>query len=107
MAAAYLDRGLEAARAVARYIASAELARTGDARDSKSLLQEKAQANGSAAPTYRLVSEEGPAHARCFVVRVEVDGRDLGEGRGRSKKLAEQEAAQKALESLSPAAARG
>ena len=75
--------------------------------DAKSLLQERTQSGGAPAPTYRLVAEEGPAHARCFVVRVEVEGREVAEGRGRSKKLAEQDAAQKALAQLPPAPEEG
>lgn len=109
VAAVFLDRGFEAARLLARAIAEDALERTEDVRDPKSALQERAQGAGLPAPTYRLVTEEGPAHERCFVVAVEVDGRAVGEGRGRSKKLAEQDAAQKALatESLPSDPAQG
>lgn len=107
VAAVYLDRGFDVARALARAIAEDALQRAEDVRDAKSLLQERSQGAGGAAPTYRLVAEEGPAHARCFVVRVEVSGREVAEGRGRSKKLAEQDAAQKALALLPPAAEEG
>ena len=100
VAAVYLDRGFDAARALARAIAEDALIRAQDVRDPKSALQERAQGEGLPAPTYRLVSEEGPAHARVFVVAVDVGGRALAEGRGRSKKLAEQDAAQRALSSL-------
>ena len=47
-----------------------------------------------------LVSEEGPDHAKKFHAVVRVDGRVLGEGEGRSKKQAEQAAAQVAREVL-------
>ncbi len=107
VAAVYLDRGFDVARALARAIAEDALERAEDVRDAKSMLQERAQGTGLPAPTYRLASEEGPAHERCFVVRVEVGGREVAEGRGRSKKLAEQDAAQTALAQLPPAPEEG
>jgi ribonuclease-3 len=106
VAAVYLDRGFDVARSLARAMAESAMERQKDALDPKSELQERAQGSGLPAPTYRLVGEEGPPHERCFVVRVEVDGRELGEGRGRSKKAAEQEAAREGLSNLSPAADR-
>ncbi len=53
---------------------------------------------GCSSPTYRVLAEEGPDHRRAFHVAVEVDGAIIGEGRGRSKKLAEQAAARAAIE---------
>jgi len=100
VAAIYLDGGLPAARAVAALIIEkgladlAELAR----RDAKTTLQELLQAGGGAAPAYRLVSVEGPDHDREFLMAVEVGGKQIAEGRGRTKKLAEQAAASAALE---------
>ena len=55
------------------------------------------QAGGGAAPAYRLLAVEGPDHDRQFLVAVEISGRRLGEGRGRTKKLAEQAAAAAAM----------
>ena len=52
-------------------------------------------------PTYRVVDEQGPDHAKTFVVEVTVSGRAYGKGEGRSKKDAEQLAARVALEALS------
>lgn len=102
VAAVHLDRGFTAAKALALAILDA----AGDAPlvelDPKSALQERIQAGGDPAPTYALVAEEGPPHERVFVVRVEVGDQALGEGRGRSKKVAEQEAARVALASLEP-----
>jgi len=100
VAAVHLDRGFDAARALALAIIDA----AGDAPlvelDSKSALQERVQATGEPAPTYALVAEEGPPHERVFVVRVHVGDAPLGDGRGRSKKVAEQEAARAAIVSL-------
>jgi ribonuclease-3 len=64
--------------------------------DFKSALQERAAQHGGTV-AYRVTDESGPPHARIFAVEALVDGRDLGRGRGRSKKDAEQEAAQMAL----------
>jgi ribonuclease-3 len=51
-------------------------------------------------PRYRITGQEGPEHNRGFVAVVEVSGRAIGEGRGKSKKEAEQAADQQALEHL-------
>ena len=70
----------------------------GIATDYKSRLQELVQAKRQERPTYRLVREEGPDHDREFWVEVVIDGRVLGRGYGKSKQLAEKDAARKALE---------
>ncbi len=103
IAAAYLDAGLPAARAACERIVDFGLARQqrAGARDAKSDLQERVQALGAAAPTYRVVQSGGPAHARWFEVEVVLAGRAIGMGRGRSKRLAEQRAASQALEQRS------
>ncbi|HET9001320.1 MAG TPA: ribonuclease III [bacterium] len=68
--------------------------------DYKSQLQELVQQLERRLPRYRITGQRGPEHDRAFVAIVEVNGRVLGEGRGRSKKEAEQVAAQRALETL-------
>lgn len=108
--AVYLDRGMTAARELAGVIVAEPLLRleapgTTVGRDAKSELQEQVQAEGGSSPRYRVVATEGPDHRREFVVAVEVDGAVLGEGRGRSKKLAEQAAARAAIESRTAARA--
>lgn len=99
VAAVYLDGGLDAARALSTRIVADGMARIDEivARDPKTALQELVQARGAEAPSYRVLSSEGPPHARTFVVAVEIDGVLVAEGRGRSKKLAEQAAAAAAL----------
>lgn len=67
----------------------------------KSLLLEFAQAQKMAIPTYNVISEEGPGHDKTFGVEVLVDQKPIAEGRGKSKKEAEQKAAKKALGILS------
>src|SRR3990170_1546744 len=64
--------------------------------DFKSQLQERLQRRRQM-PRYRIAQEEGPDHARTFVAVVEASGKPLGEGRGKSKKEAEQVAAAEAL----------
>ncbi|UQA62131.1 ribonuclease III [Polyangium aurulentum] len=101
MGAVYLDRGLEAARGLVASVVGEPLAALAPgpslARDPKSELQERVQATGGPSPRYRVVRVEGPPHRRAFAVVVEVGDRIAGEGTGRSKKLAEQEAARAAI----------
>jgi ribonuclease-3 len=68
--------------------------------DYKSQLQEIIQQRERRLPRYRITGQAGPEHNRAFIAIVEVNGRLLGEGRGKSKKEAEQAAAQQALEQL-------
>ncbi|CAB4939239.1 unannotated protein [freshwater metagenome] len=67
--------------------------------DFKSALQERL-AQRSALVAYEVTLELGPPHERTFEVRAMVDGVEVGKGSGRSKKAAEQVAAQRALEAL-------
>jgi ribonuclease III len=67
--------------------------------DYKSALQERLARRG-ALVSYDVVGEEGPPHDRVFSVSATIAGVEVGRGRGRSKKDAEQEAAQVALEGL-------
>ena len=67
--------------------------------DFKSALQERLARKG-ALVTYDVVEEEGPPHDRVFSVSATIAGVEVGRGRGRSKKDAEQDAAQVALEAL-------
>ncbi len=69
--------------------------------DYKSEVQELIQKNGrNLAITYKTVKEEGPAHNKTFFVNLIYDGNILGEGKGKSKKEAEQNAAKYALAQL-------
>ena len=67
--------------------------------DSKSTLQELLARRGETVD-YRVTEEKGPPHARTYTVVAEVAGRPLGSGEGRSKKQAEQRAAQAAAASF-------
>ncbi|MCW2954614.1 MAG: ribonuclease [Conexibacter sp.] len=67
--------------------------------DFKSALQERLARRGEVV-AYTVAAEEGPPHDRVFAVVAEVAGAEVGRGRGRSKKDAEQEAARAALEAM-------
>ena len=97
IAAIYLEGGLEAARGFIDRYWSARADEVHSARrDAKTELQEWAHARGAETPHYRIIRREGPDHAPTFTVAVEVDG-ERAEGRGRSKRTAEQEAAESVL----------
>jgi ribonuclease-3 len=100
VAAVYLDRGLDEARRVSALIVEDAIADLSELsrRDPKTTLQELVQARGAAAPVYHVVTVEGPDHDRAFAMAVSIAGRTVAEGRGRTKKLAEQAAASAALD---------
>ena len=106
IAALYLDGGFEAARSfIERYWAEAYDSLGADMRDPKTVLQEWAQGRrggkwGNEAPTYKLISREGPDHAPRFSVEVSVAGKSPETGAGGSKREAEQDAARKMLEKI-------
>jgi len=97
--AVYLDAGYEAARALVERSFSERMSEpTRPLQDSKTKLQEWAQARGLPPPVYREQSRTGPAHAPEFVIGVVVEGFDLVDAKGTSKRFAEQAAAHAFLE---------
>ena len=103
IAAVYLDGGIEAAFALVER--TIDLNGIGDeevyfAMDAKTRLQELLQKDGHA-PEYEIVAVQGPPHAPVFTSRVCVEGRLLGEGKGHTKRQAQQAAAARAIETLS------
>lgn len=100
VAVIYLDRGLDAAREFVLRTLSDVLQRIEEGshlRDFKSQLQQLTQARHRVTPRYHVVQESGADHDKTFVVEVEVNGKRLGRGVGKSKKQAEQAAAEQAL----------
>jgi ribonuclease-3 len=100
IATVYLDGGLEAARRVVAALFEDALDDSQlltISRDAKSELQELLSARGQTPPEYRLADESGPPHDRTFSFLVIIEGQVVGEGRGRSKKIAQQAAATQAL----------
>lgn len=69
-------------------------------KDPKSLLQEIVQSGGDPAPSYRVVAETGPDHAKRFEVEVFANGAFLGRGKGSSKQEASMNAAYDALDNF-------
>jgi ribonuclease III len=94
--ATYLDLGIAAATGLVHRLVDpllAESATLGAGLDWKTSLQEMGSGVGIGPPEYRVV-EEGPDHEKVFTAVAQVAGEDLGTGQGRSKKVAEQRAAQ-------------
>lgn len=99
LGALYLDQGMPV---VERFIHQVMIPKLEEGKfekviDYKTHLQELLQVNGDIEIDYEVVAESGPAHDRRFEVVVKVKGRIVGRGQGRSKKMAEQEAAKNAV----------
>lgn len=100
LAAIYLDGGIDKAREVIfdAYGHIIDAAAQGKLNfDYKTALQEKLQEDGSIKIEYRLTGEEGPAHDKRFFMEVIAAGKRLGEGTGKTKQEAQQNAAKNAL----------
>lgn len=98
--ALYLDQGLTEARdfVVQTIVVSVEeFVGKNTFKDPKSLLQEYVQGRRQKSPLYKVLSEEGPAHAKTFTVGVYIATTLAGKGIGRSKQEAEEQAAIEAL----------
>ncbi|MCJ7839610.1 ribonuclease III [Lederbergia sp. NSJ-179] len=100
--ALYLDQGLDQVISLLEKVVypKVDAGAFSHAMDFKSRLQEVVQRDGTSTLEYDILQEEGPAHNRVFVSQVSLDGHILGKGKGRSKKEAEQHAAQMALDEL-------
>ena len=107
IAAVYLDGGYDAAAALISHLFTGELVRVrrGGAsvigiEDFKSSLQEWLQAAGRPLPEYSLAGTAGPEHDKMFTIELRLGESIVSQGHGRTKKEAEQAAAQKALATL-------
>ena len=103
VAAVYIDGGFEEAFRVVEGLFRERIKQMEEAwrdRDYKTQLQEYTQARFKEVPRYTVVAERGPEHSKTFEVVVLVGGRIWGRGSGRSKKEAEQRAAEEALRRL-------
>jgi len=104
IATIFLDQGIAVAGDFISGLFNEELQKAvsrGAVADYKSRLQELIQARQQSTPVYHLVEALGPAHSRTFTVEVRVADTVMGRGSGKSKKIAETEAARSALERLS------
>ncbi len=98
IASLYQDGGLEVARAfIHRYWLERVTATMAPRRDPKTEIQEWAHRDGASAPVYAILSREGPDHEPHFVVSVASGNYPNETGEGRSKRLAEQDAATRFL----------
>jgi ribonuclease-3 len=97
--AIYLDGGFTAAFEVIERLFTPIIAEVPSAasKDYKSRLQEIAQAKLQLAPSYTVLSEQGPDHAKTFEVAILIGDKEYGRAFGRSKKEAQQNAAERAL----------
>lgn len=110
LGAIYLDQGLPAAAAVAlgylKNVLEDVLAGRME-RDYKTELQELLQKESDVSIEYAILREEGPDHHKTFTAAVYCRGREMGRGKGHSKKEAEQQAACRALVGLGYIQPRG
>lgn len=95
--AIYLDGGLEKATGFIYRFVLNDLEHKRLFYDAKSILQERVQEGKLGELTYELLSEDGPEHAKVFVMAALLDGKTIGTGQGKSKKAAQQHAAYDAL----------
>ncbi len=98
--AIYLDQGYQVCQRFIEKFVLVRLPRIFEQRlyrDAKSLLQEEAQERVGITPTYEVLEEWGPDHARQFRVGVFLDKEQVGQGEGLSKQEAQQVAAEDAL----------
>ena len=100
IAAIYLDSGIESARKFVLPFVTEMLEHEDSLsfKDYKTILQEIIQQNPEEKLVYKLVGEKGPDHDKRFLVDVMLNSNVIGRGEGRSKKNAEQMAANEALE---------
>ena len=103
IAACFLDGGIEAAQKFIRTFILVEVPVSQmHNTDYKTKLQELVQQKKNQVLSYTLTGESGPDHDKHFTVAVSLNGGRVGQGEGRSKKRAEQEAARAAIRNLFP-----
>ncbi|MBD5457843.1 MAG: ribonuclease III [Lachnospiraceae bacterium] len=97
--AIYIDSGMQQASAFIHRFILSDLEHKKLFYDAKTILQELVQKNKEVLQ-YQLIREDGPDHDKLFVVEARIDEKKIGEGTGKTKKAAEQQAAYEALVSL-------
>jgi ribonuclease-3 len=99
--AIYIDQGIEKVRTFVEkniLVQLPEILKVGAYRDAKSLFQEESQERVGITPSYEVLSEWGPDHAKHFKVGVYLENELVAEGEGASKQEAQQKAAEAGLE---------
>jgi ribonuclease-3 len=101
LGAVYLEGGYDQASRLIRELYRPHLktgeTNSGPTLDSKTDLQEYCQGCLKIIPTYEVLREEGPAHQKVFYVKVLIGNQVISQGKGHSKKAAEQQAAERAM----------
>jgi ribonuclease-3 len=100
LGAIYIDQGYEVCKDLVERILISKIDYIVEHRldiDSKTKIQERAQAEYKETPTYEVIEEHGPDHDKEFVVVVKIGDRVLGQGKGASKQKAEEAAAENGL----------
>ncbi len=103
MGAIYLEAGLEKVREISiglLEVVHPDVSLDTLFKDYKTTLQELTQAHFGVTPEYKLVGSSGPDHKKEFEVAVTVENKEYGRSIGKSKKAAQQEAAQIAIKKL-------
>ncbi|MBW2067109.1 MAG: ribonuclease III [Deltaproteobacteria bacterium] len=98
--ALYLDAGFEKTKEIIQNLflpMIKEIQSRAVVNDYKSMIQEYTQETYKILPEYRVLQEKGPAHEKTFKVALMINGKIIGQGEGRTKKEAEQEAAKEAF----------
>ncbi len=101
--ALFLDQGIVSVRAFLKktlFPLATKYVEKRQFKDPKSILQELVQSKKQHSPIYKVISEEGPPHAKIFTIGVFVDDLETGKGVGKSKQVAEEVAAKAALEKI-------
>jgi len=103
IAAIYIDGGLEPAKKFIIENLKDEIesaTKNVGKKDYKTVLQEELQKNGDVKIEYEILKETGPDHDKTFEAQVSLNGKALAQGKGKSKKEAEMQAAKKVLENM-------
>lgn len=103
LGAIFLDQGLETTKGIIDKTLLPFFAnelKMGPPKDAKSNLQELAQQRFKQSPYYKILQTEGPDHAKRFTVAVYVNSKEMGQGSGNSKQVAEEQAAKLAVKQL-------
>lgn len=101
--ALFIDQGIESVRKFLMQTIVPKIEKLVEAKqfkDPKSILQEHVQAKKQNSPLYKVLKEEGPPHAKIFTIGVFLGTNQIGEGKGKSKQEAEEQAAKTALEKI-------
>jgi len=105
IAAIYLDQGMQVCSDFVNkelLYKTEDIVQKGELKDPKSLFQEISQEKFLTTPNYKLIEDDGPDHDKTFIVGAYIAKSLIAEGKGSSKRKAEQDAAENALKKIKP-----